>query len=250
MRFQFRPVLTICMLIGLAVLVSLGNWQVQRLSWKRDLIAKVEARTSAEPIPFADAYKRWLDGEDMEYTPVQAKLIYDHAREAHVFGTSDGTIGWYIFAPTYFCDTQPDHVDAAAVLYVNRGFAPEAFKRSATRADSLTGPDVEGEYPVIIGLLRTPQKTPGYTKSLIPENNPAENEWHTRDPLAFAEAAELQALPVWIDSAGLENPADWPRGGTTRLQFNNRHLEYALTWFGLALTLLGVYVAFSLKREK
>ena len=72
---------------------------------------------------------------------------------------------------------------------------------------------------------------------------------HVRDPEVFAKAANVSTLPIWIDSAGMENPAAWPKGGTTRLQFNNRHLEYALTWFGLALTMLGVYVAFSLRRN-
>ena len=68
-----------------------------------------------------------------------------------------------------------------------------------------------------------------------------------RDPQVFAEAFGIATLPVWIDSNGLENPAAWPKGGTTRLEFNNRHLEYALTWFGLAATLLVVFLAFSLK---
>ena len=69
-----------------------------------------------------------------------------------------------------------------------------------------------------------------------------------RDPVGFAKAAGLSTVPYYIDSFAIEG-RDWPKGGTTRLNFTNRHLEYALTWYGLALTLLGVWFAFSLPRR-
>ncbi|WP_306252744.1 SURF1 family protein [Parvularcula sp. IMCC14364] len=249
MQFAFKPALTVATLIGLAILISLGTWQVQRLAWKEDLIARVEARTNAEPIEFAEAYRRWLEGEDMEYTPVWVQLVYNHPREAHVFGSLEGVAGWYVFTPASFHKRQPDFIDEDAVLYINRGFTADTFKARETRPDSLIAADENDTLPVVTGLLRTPQESPAIAGALTPQNDPARNEWYVRDPMVFAGAAGVKALPVWVDSSGSENPAAWPKGNTTRLDFNNRHLEYALTWFGLAATLLVVFFAFSLKRR-
>ena len=241
MSFHFRPILTIATIISLIILFSLGAWQIQRLQWKEDLIARIEARTAAEPIAVEEAYARWLTGEDMEYTPVYVQAAYQHEQEAHVFGTWDGTVGWYIFTPA----TPKISIADGRALYINRGFVPHAQKEAATRSDSL----IMDDSSKIIGLLRTPQKAPAIAGSLTPRNSVDKNEWHSRDPLAFAASANLDVLPIWIDSSGAESSAEWPLGGTTRVEFNNRHLEYALTWFGLAATLIFVFAAFSLKRD-
>ena len=71
--------------------------------------------------------------------------------------------------------------------------------------------------------------------------------WHARAPLHFAEAAGLVAPPAYIDSFGREAPDALPQGGVTNITFRNNHLQYALTWYGLALTLVGVWAAFLLK---
>ena len=247
MQFRFRPGLTIATLIGLAILLSLGNWQIQRLAWKEDLIARVEARINQEPITFTEAYERWQAGEDMEYTPVRVSVNFDHQREAHVFGSNEGAAGWFVFTPAQFSKSQDELIDSDTFLYINRGFAADTFKEVRTRPDSLLASDGNAGLTVVTGLLRTPQESPAIAGALTPDNNPDRNEWYVRDPQVFAEAFGIATLPVWIDSNGLENPAAWPKGGTTRLEFNNRHLEYALTWFGLAATLLVVFLAFSLK---
>ncbi len=246
MQFEFRPFLTIFSLIGLAILLTLGTWQVQRLSWKQDLIAKIEARVSSAPIPFEEAYRRWRAGEDMEYTPVTARLAFDHSKEAHVFGTWEGAIGWYVFTPSLAPLADLNAEDAELHLYVNRGFVPELFKELNARPELTAGADTI----LITGLFRSPQKAPAIAGSLAPEDNPEKNQWHQRSPKAFASVTSFEALPVWIDSAETASAGEWPKGGTTRVTFNNRHLEYALTWYGLALTLLVVYGAFTLKRSE
>ena len=178
MRFHFRPVLTIAVLIGLSILIGLGSWQVRRLQWKQDLIAKIEARVSAEPIDFADAYKRWLAGEDMEYTPVKAKLIYDHAREAHVFGTWESCCRVGIFLPRPISVTLSPIILIRMLFYMSIAGSRRMYtKRWIAARGSLIGSDDEGEYPVITGLLRSTQKVKGYASSLVPENNPQKNEW-------------------------------------------------------------------------
>ncbi|GAB4525899.1 MAG: SURF1 family protein [Amphiplicatus sp.] len=234
MSFRFRPALTACVALALAVLVALGAWQLQRRAWKLDLIAQVEARTAAAPIPFEEALARAEAGENMEYAPVVAAGAFAHEKEARVFGTLDGQAGAYVFTPFY-----PGTEEKRAV-YVNRGFVPQD-----ALADGGYG-RVEGAVSVA-GLFRSAEEPAGLARMFRPEYQPADRLWFARDPSRFAAHAGIETYPYYIDSFGGEESAAWPKGGTTRLDFRNRHLEYALTWFGLAAALLGVYLVFSLR---
>ncbi len=233
MTFRFRPVLTLSALAALAVLLSLGFWQLQRLEWKQDLIAKTEARTQAAPIAFAEAMRATLDDRDIEYTPVAVTGRFRHDQEVHVFGALNGAAGVFVFTPLETRD--------GAIVYVNRGFAPQALKKAEDRAAG----QITGEVR-IVGLLRLPEAE---DKLIRTENDIAGNLWHERRPIAFAKAQDIAAAAFYLDSLGEENAAPWPKGGVTRLDFSNRHFEYAWTWFGLAGALVGVYLAFSVRRN-
>ena len=99
------------------------------------------------------------------------------------------------------------------------------------------------------GLVRVP-----HARGLFaPANDVARNLWYWPDVAAMQASAfagtEVHAVPFWLDAdARPEPPGGLPRGGVTRLDLPNRHLEYALTWYGLALTLIGVYGAFAAGR--
>lgn len=231
-RFQFRPALTVVSVIALAVLVTLGSWQLRRLEWKESLIAQVEARVDADPIPFAEALRRAKDGEPMEYTPVMVAGRVQGQSEARVFGTYDGAPGAYIFAPVE---------TGAGPIYVNRGFALQEKLAVACFCDDGAGEDI------ITGLFRAAEKPSPPASWFQPKGKSVDGLWYIRDPEAFAADAGLNAPAYYIDQVAVQG-RDWPKGGTTRLDFNNRHLEYALTWFGLAATLAGVLAAFSLKK--
>ena len=242
MSFQLRPVLTLFAAGGMAILIALGFWQLQRLDWKRGLIAKVEDRVGAEAMLFEGANKLWGDQQDAEYLPVYQDGVFRHDLETHIFGTKDGTPGYYIFTPLELPDFP--WVEGAH-LYVNRGFVPQALKDPTLRKDG----QVIGTVTVY-GLFRAPEPTPrGLAAMFTPADDPEGNSWYRREPAVFAEHAGILALPAYIDSFGEENVGEWPKGGTTRLDFSNRHLEYALTWFGLAGALLAVWLAFSMKRR-
>ena len=237
-RFQFRPVLTMATLISLVILIGLGTWQMQRLQWKNDLIAKTEARVDAKPIDFFEALVRQQAGEDMTYTPVTITGVFSNENEFHVFGTFDAKPGYYIFAPLI-----PD-VGGEAV-FVNRGFVPQKIKERSARQDGL----VEGVVSVT-GLFRMPERTGGAAAMVKPADLPDINEWHQRNPEAFATTAGINAVAAYVDSNGAEHNGDWPRGGTTRLDFRNKHFEYALTWYGLAGALIAVWFVFSLQSSR
>lgn len=237
MSFRFRPALTLSALLGLAVLVSLGGWQLRRLEWKRDLIARVEQRLAAPAMAFETALSRAEAGEDLEYQPVRARGVYAHALSVRVFGVLDGVAGAYVFTPLKIASAE-----GAPFAFVNRGFAPQDLG-----PEELARGEVAGEVEVE-GLLRAPERAAGAFAFLQPKDQPADGLYFRRDPGVLAAAAAIAAAPLYIDGSGRENPAPWPKGGVTRLEFPNRHLEYALTWFGLAAALLGVYLAFSFRR--
>ncbi|MCA8887341.1 MAG: SURF1 family protein [Parvularculaceae bacterium] len=238
MTFRFRAGLTIATLIALAILSALGTWQLQRRAWKLDLIAQTEHRLGAAPIAFADALARTSKGENMEYAPVYLDGVYDNLREARVFGLLDGAAGVYVFTPMTPRNGQ-DHV-----VYVNRGFAPQAFRDRQTRLDG----EIDGPTRVE-GLFRASERRHGVDAMVKPADAAGDNLYYTRDPAALAAAAGLATVDYYIDSDGRESAAPWPKGGVTRLEFSNRHLEYALTWYGLGAALIGVYLAFSLRRR-
>lgn len=230
-RFHFRPILTVFSALALAALIALGTWQLKRLEWKRDLIAKVEARVEADPIPFEEALARAEAGEDMEYTPVKISGAWRERGHASVFGSYEGAPGVYAFAPL--------NIEGGGVIFVNRGFAPQAANEVV--------PAGAGENNVA-GLLRYRESLSPPASWFRPQQKSVDGLWFVRDPLAFAADAGVDALPYYIDQFAVPG-REWPKGGTTRLDFSNRHLGYALTWFGLALTLIGVSAAFSLHKR-
>jgi surfeit locus 1 family protein len=233
MKFHFRPGLTAAALAALAVLCGLGTWQLQRLDWKNALVAKTQARLAAAPIPLAAALARAEAGEDVEYQPVFADGVFRAGLEAHVFGAHAGKPGVWVFAPFDWREAD----GRGGVIYVNRGFAPQ----------DVAVPVAPPETIRVEGLFRRAEAKKGFEKALAPDDQPADNLYFARDPLTLAAAHGVSAPAFYIDAFASEGDAPWPKGGLTRVEFSNRHLEYALTWFGLAGALIGVYLAFSVR---
>ncbi len=223
-------------LAAFAVLVCLGMWQVQRLTWKEALIARIEARVDAPPAALPPE-SQWatLKPEDYEYRHVALRGRFDR-REALVFrgsGPEPGQgPGYLVLAPLIL-------PDGAAVI-VNRGFVPESAKDPAAHAPP------QGEVTVT-GLMREPEPRNLFT----PPDRPGENRWFTRDPTAIAAHFGLtRAAPFSIDEDYSGDRKALPHGGTTVIAVPNNHLAYALTWFGLASALAGVFTAWLWTKAK
>ncbi len=221
-------------LLGVAFLIGLGNWQMRRLAWKEGLIAAIAERVHAEPIPLAEAERR---GGDVEYLRVKAagKLLNDHELDFYAFDEQAGP-GWHILTPLRLSD--------GSVVFVNRGFVPDELKDAARRREGQPTGEVE-----IIGLARKAELAGAFT----PANDAGKNVWYWRDLAAMAATAlgpdSPRVVPFVIDAEREPpNPGGWPKGGVTRLELPNRHLEYALTWYGLAAALIGVFTAFAVTR--
>ena len=226
-------------LLGLAGLIGLGVWQLQRLAWKEALIAEVEARVGAQPVetpPEAEWSK--LAPSDYEYRHVRLAGVYDFSHQALVFRALDNPRGRFS-GPGYLVLTPLRLADGASVI-VNRGFIPQDQKqRFAAPARAASGETI------VAGLMRSSEPRTWFT----PADDPARGDWFTRDPLAIAVAFKLdRAAPFTIDADASGKAGDLPQGGETILAFPNNHLGYAFTWFGMALALVGVFAAYAATR--
>ncbi len=211
-----------------AVLLMLGNWQVQRLQWKEALLATIEERIHAEPRPLDEVLSSAPAVADLEYTPVVLEGVFVHAAERHFFATWKGASGFFVYTP--LLRPQGDHV------FVNRGFVPYDRKDPATRPRSLVEGSVE-----VTGLLRAPLVEK--PSSILPDNDPAKNLFYWKDIRAMAASSGLpdNVLGVFVDANDAPNEGRLPVGGVTIIDQPNNHLQYALTWYGLAAALAVVF---------
>jgi surfeit locus 1 family protein len=224
---------TILTVAALAVLLGLGTWQMQRRAWKDGLLSQIAERLAAPPIPFDEALARSRKGEDLEYTRVAVAGRWLPAREWHLWAPSTSGPGWHVYAPLA--------TTSGPIVIVNRGFVPDIRRDPATRPEPAQPNGVE-----LVGLLRRPEVKSTFT----PENAPDRNTWYWRDRDGMAHTltneAKVPVAPFFLDAE--KSPSAAPsglEGGVTRLDIPNNHLQYALTWYGLAATLLGVYTAFA-----
>lgn len=226
--------------IAVAVLVGLGTWQFERLGWKQDLIATLERRLAADPVPLPPAaeWPRLTPADEFRRVTFTATFLHD--KEALVYSAGSGLrrdvsgVGYFVFTPARLAD--------GAVVLVDRGFVPEMRRDRAGRRDG----DIAG--PVALtGVLRWPE-TPGL---FTPAADPAANQWFARDTASIALAKGLGSLPdFYIDQEAPEPPGGLPRPGRLVPSLPNNHFGYMLTWYGLAAAAVAVFAALALSRRR
>lgn len=217
-------------LAGIAVLCGLGAWQLERLAWKEGLIASIEARRHAEPLPLAEIERRFAETSDVEYVPARAEGRFLHEGARYFLTTFDGNAGWNLYEPLLLADGR--------LIYVNRGFVPYALKDPAAREEKATGT------VVVTGLARNPAERP----PSAPDNDPVQNVFFWKNlpdmtaGLTLPQGASF--LPFFLDAGPSPKADGYPMGGTTIVDLPNSHLSYAITWFGLALALAAMLGSF------
>lgn len=207
------------LLAAMVLLTGLGIWQVHRLSWKTDLIARVDARLAAAPVAVPGP-ERWsgITAAD-EYTRVRLSGRFLNDKEALVVASTEHGPGYWMLTPMVLAD--------GGTVIVNRGFVTSDRRDPSMRAAA----QIAGE-TAVTGLLRISEAD----RWILRANDPGANRWYRRDPAALAAARGLSRVaPFFVDADATPNPGGWPIGGLTRVQFRNNHLVYAVTWFGLAL---------------
>lgn len=233
MRITFRPLpaFTIASVVALAILIALGTWQVHRLHWKLGLIAQVNRNLTLPPVSLDTALAM---GKDAQYRRVALTGRFDHRKEAFVYGIAGGAGAWFVVTPFITEDGR--------TLLVDRGIVPDTLRDRLLRRAG----EVEG-ITHVVGVWRVPDP-PGF---FTPKPDLAKRNWFSRDVASIAAADHVRlAAPVIIEADATPNPGGWPKGGQTQVTFRNEHLSYAITWYGLALTLLGVYIAFHVQKGR
>ncbi|MEM8811510.1 MAG: SURF1 family protein [Pseudomonadota bacterium] len=243
-RLRFIILPTVFALCVLPVLLALGTWQLKRLAWKEDLIRTVTERPTRDPVP-APGPEDWtaFDFSRYDYLPVNLTGRFGED-EVHVY-TALSTANGPLSGQGYWVVTPFEASDGWTVI-VNRGFIPDDRKDQQTRPNSV--PPMGSV--TLTGLIRRP----GTGNRFTPDADPDANIWYARDPAAIGAHFGVQKdrlAPYSIDLAAAMTPeGGLPQAGETLMRFSNNHLQYAVTWYGLALTLVGVYGAFIWGRLK
>ncbi|MGX1788326.1 SURF1 family protein [Bosea sp. NPDC055332] len=229
-----RTVFVAGLCLATLVFTGLGIWQLQRLSWKLDLIARVEARLAVAPVA-APRPAEWngLTVAADEYRRVVLQGRYLDTPETLTMAVTERGPGLWVLAPF--------RTNEGFTVIVNRGFVPEA-RRTAEERRKVAGEDAK-----VVGLLRLSEPDGGFLRA----NDPAAGRWYSRDVAAIAQARELGPVaPYFVDADAATEPGPLPLGGMTQVAFRNTHLVYALTWFCLALMSAGAVAYLFRKRPE
>lgn len=231
----FRPRLwpTLFTVPAVLAMVGLGAWQLDRLAWKTSLIDSFESRVTAEPVTPPAAID---DPGAWRFRRVQAVGRFLNGKELQLTGKPfEGTAGFHVVTPFA--------VDGGPTVLVNRGWVPMDRRRPAARPETLP------EGPVTLdGIVRIA----GQKGAFVPDNEPGRDIWFTVEPEEMA--AHLGIGPVanyYVDALRPSaRPTELPVGAVPAIHVRNEHLQYALTWFLLAATLIVVYIVWHRQMDR
>ena len=218
-------------LCGLVVLLALGTWQVERKAWKEALIATLTERAAAAPVALP-APEQWgtLTAEDSEF--LRVRLRADFRSDDALVYTSGSALRDDVRAPGYFVFSAGQLLGGQTVV-VNRGYVKE-------RSYSVQPGPAE-----IVGYLRWPESPSWF----VPERDASSDVWHVRNHRAMARARGWNNVaPFYIEQESPIPPGGSPHPASLRPNLPNHHLQYALTWYGLALVLIAVFTVWVVDR--
>jgi len=233
-----RTLLLGVLLVGAcAILIGLGTWQLQRLAWKEALIAAASERPDAPAVapPGPTAWPDF-DLDAWNYRRVRLQGSYGPG-EAYAWTVLSTPKGGRHAGQGYFVGAPFTTADGFTVL-VNRGFVPDDRKDPASRPEGAT-PDG----PTTVEAIIRRDDPPSF---ITPAPNARTGVFHSRD---IAEMADYLGVtgpvaPYSVDLVAAETPpGGLPQAGESQITFTNNHLQYALTWYGIAAALVGVVIA-------
>jgi len=230
---------TMFALVGIVILCGLGVWQLDRKMWKEDLIARLNARLSRAPQdlpPRASWPQLHQDGEEFRRVVFPAEFL--DGEEALVY-TAGSPLRPDVKGPGYWFFA-PVRLAGGSIVLFNRGFVPPDHKDPAERSEGTPHGIVD-----VVGVMRWPEARGTFT----PADDPKKNIWFLRDSKSIADIKKwATAAPFYIDQEEPVPAGGWPKPGKLEVQLPDNHLQYAITWFGLALALAGVYVVWLVRR--
>jgi surfeit locus 1 family protein len=229
---RLRPLFwpTAIMLPIVVFALALGVWQMDRREWKRDILDRMAANQAAPPMPFEELVKG--DSLRREYGRVRIAGTFLHDKEFYLAARSlKDKVGMQVVTPL--------RTDSGTIVLFDRGWIPSEKKDPGKRAEGQRPGRVE-----LTGIVRRSQ----VKRQFAPDNDPARNFWFHVDVPLMRQMAGGAPDPVldtfFLEADATANPGGVPIGGQTRLDIPNDHLQYAITWFLIALAGAGVYLAY------
>jgi surfeit locus 1 family protein len=221
-------------LAGVAILCALGVWQLQRLQWKTALLQRIAALQVAPAEPLSVVLNRLADGRPVNFSRVVTACDGLGEREAHLYGLRTDGPGWREVSACRLAS------GPYGSILVDMGFSRQAGLQPP-RGEPVTLP----AGALITGVLRAPDPRPWFADLVAPPSGRrgADGEFYGRDiPAMAAVVGAPRPAPVMLM---LERPAAGPGLLPSPLPtgIENNHLGYAVTWFGLAAALVGVWIA-------
>jgi len=199
--------------LGTAILLSLGMWQLQRLAWKQELLRAIESKILAPAVEIPQTVL--LDAHSL--LPVRAEGRYKG-------DTVRVLVSQKIYGAGYRLITAFELVDGRTIM-LDRGF-------TSVRLEMPSTPEGRGQ---VIGNLQWPQEIDSFT----PENDLAANIWFARDVARLADHLKAEPVLLVLRDSSFETEAATPLPKMTA-NIPNDHMNYAITWFSLALIWLGM----------
>ncbi|MGE0151219.1 MAG: SURF1 family protein [Reyranellaceae bacterium] len=230
-RFRFSLWPTLMSVPAVLVMLGLGVWQLQRLEWKNELMARIAERTAQEPVGFD---RLAHDPAKDEYRRVRLRGSFVHDKELYLAARSrNNNVGFHVVTPFVL-------TNGMAVL-VNRGWVPSERREPEKRAEGQIKGDTD-----VTAVVRLSQRQGMFQ----PDNDAGKNVWFFVDVPAMRNAAGVATeVDYWFEADATPNPGGFPIGGQTRIQIPNDHLQYAVTWFVFAATLTVIFLIFSYRRR-
>ena len=222
-------VLALGALLFFSIFVALGSWQIIRLHWKLDLIARIDQRVHAAPSALPPR-SQWntITAQSDEYRHVRVRGVFLEQYNSYVLASTVLGRGYWLMTPMQLAD--------GSIVYINRGFLASQHPQPTTALST----------PVTLtGLLRLSETRGGFLHA----NDATHQQWTSRDIASLAASRGLlDVAPYFIDAktddgqpfdpAKVRTDVNLPVPGLTVIAFNNNHLVYTLTWFALAFMVI------------
>ncbi len=217
------------------VLIGLGTWQLERKAWKEKLIAAMDKRLVASPVALPEA-SEWplLNPDNAEFRRVKFHAQFLEGRGVFVY-VAGSALRNDIKEPGYFA-FQPARLDDGRTIIVNRGYVP------IDQTIPWRGGIVD-----VVGYLRWPEARPWG----LSDTDTSSDTWFVRDQRAMAAAKGWgDVAPFYVDQESPVPPGGMPRPAALKVNLRNDHLQYAITWYGLAAVLVGMFSVWLIARRR
>lgn len=226
-RSQLVPLLFI--IASTLLLCGLGVWQLERLQWKNDLVARIEQAQRQPVLGGLPQLDTPVAADALAYRKVALTGRFLYGKTLHMAGRPKGLgslQGFYMVTPFQL-------EDDGRIVMVNRGFSPVNKDARPEGAQTVTG------------VIRPPRGK----RYFSPDNHPEKNVWFYEDITAMGDTTNLALIPLVVEAIGERKAGIWPMPHDGQISLRNDHLYYAITWFSIAIIGIIMFIVYTRKPQ-